>query len=196
MTDQQHPQQPEQPVKEDQTTQPAQSPLIDNNLASALKPAGAEPSAQAGAPAEGAPGTKKKKTAGELGPKEFCWGTGRRKSSIARVRLRPGSGKIMVNNKEMENFFVRAQDRNDVVAPLKATESGEKYDIFIKVNGGGITGQAGAVKLGLARALVTADPETFPSLRDSGMLTRDGRMKERKKYGRKKARKSFQFSKR
>ena len=139
---------------------------------------------------------KKLPTAAELGPKEYCWGTGRRKSSIASVRIRPGDGKIIVNKRELDDFFPRLQDRRDVQAPLVTSDSTGKYDVLIKVHGGGITGQAGAVKLGLARALVIADPETFSSLRDAGLLTRDSRMVERKKYGKKKARKSFQFSKR
>lgn len=139
---------------------------------------------------------KKLPTAAELGPKEYCWGTGRRKSAVARVRIRPGNGKILVNKRELDDFFPRIQDRQDVQAPLVASDSTGKYDVLIQVHGGGITGQAGAVKLGLARALVIADPETFIALRDAGLLTRDSRMIERKKYGKKKARKSFQFSKR
>ncbi|MBN1765513.1 MAG: 30S ribosomal protein S9 [Sedimentisphaerales bacterium] len=131
-----------------------------------------------------------------MGPKEYCWGTGRRKTSIARVRVRPGTGNIVVNNRSLEAFFPRPQDQQGVKAPLTATDSLERFDVFIKVHGGGISGQAGAAKLGLARALAIADPATFSALRDARMLTRDGRMKERKKYGRKKARKSFQFSKR
>ncbi len=196
MTDQQQPQQPDHLA---QPVQPAQSPLLDNEAASALNAPAAMPPVETADRQvdESRPQTRKKgKTAAELGPKEFCWGTGRRKTSVARVRLRPGSGKFMVNNKEMEEFFVRVQDRDDVKAPLAATETLEKYDVFIKVHGGGITGQAGAAKMGLSRALITADPDLFGRLRDSGMLTRDARMKERKKYGRKKARKSFQFSKR
>jgi len=140
--------------------------------------------------------TKKKPLIAELGPKEYCWGTGRRKSAVARVRVRQGSGKIIVNNKELDDFFPRLQDQQGVKAPLVASDSLDRYDIFIKVHGGGITGQAGAAKLGLARALAVGDPETFGALRDAGLLPRDSRMVERKKYGRKKARKSFQFSKR
>ena len=139
---------------------------------------------------------KKRPTADQLGPKEYCWGTGRRKKAVARVRIRPGKGKITVNNRELDHFFPRVQDRNDVCAPLIATKSQDKYDVFIKLHGGGITGQAGAAMLGVARALSTADPEVFPILRDGGYLTRDSRVVERKKYGKKKARKSFQFSKR
>jgi len=166
------------------------SPLIDTKkVASVLKPTAVQvPQADQQ--------VKRKPTAAELGPKEYCWGTGRRKTSIARVRIRPGSGQIMVNNKQLDDFFPRPQDQRDVKDPLVASDSLNKYDVFVKVQGGGITGQAGAVKLGLARALAVADPETFGALRDKGLLTRDGREVERKKYGRRKARRSFQFSKR
>jgi len=135
-------------------------------------------------------------TADQLGPGQFCWGTGRRKSSVARVRIRPGSGKIIVNKHDLPDYFRLLKDQADVRAALKVTENIDKYDVFIKVTGGGTTGQAGAVKLGLARALAAADPKTFDTLGDAGFLTRDSRMVERKKYGYKKARKSFQFSKR
>jgi small subunit ribosomal protein S9 len=142
------------------------------------------------------PAENKKPTAAELKPGEFCWGTGRRKSAIARVRIRPGKGKIQVNGKKMENYFPDIQDQNDVRSPLTCTDTVSRYDIFVKVHGGGIAGQAGAARLGLSRALCIADPDCFPKLRDGGYLTRDGRMKERKKYGQKGARKRFQFSKR
>jgi small subunit ribosomal protein S9 len=138
-------------------------------------------------------------------------GTGRRKTSVARVRLAEGTGKILINGRTLEDFFTEHKDRNSVVGPLEVTEMRNRLDLTATVNGGGITGQAGAVCQGVARALKTmfgpaaAGPETdgeatesamAKKLRDSGFLTRDGRMKERKKYGRKGARKSFQFSKR
>ncbi|HVS39589.1 MAG TPA: 30S ribosomal protein S9 [Gemmataceae bacterium] len=138
-------------------------------------------------------------------------GTGRRKTSVARVRLTEGSGQIRINGRTLDDFFTEIKDRNAVVGPLETTEMRNRLDINATVTGGGITGQAGAVCLGVARALKKmfgpaaagpeADGETTESamakkLRDSGYLTRDGRMKERKKYGRKGARKSFQFSKR
>lgn len=135
-------------------------------------------------------------TAEQLSPGQYCWGVGRRKSSVARVRIRPGSGKITVNEREMENYFTAIRDRRSVRAPLTACECIDKYDVYIRTNGGGTTGQSEAVKLGIARALVIANPATFEILRDGGYLTRDSRMVERKKYGRKKARKKFQFSKR
>ena len=139
---------------------------------------------------------KRKPTAAQLGPKEYCWGMGRRKSSVARVRLRPGEGKIMVNNREMANYFPKLDNQNQVNGPLHVINRTTAYDVFVNVRGGGSTGQAGAVVLGLARALVTAEPDCFQPLRTGGYLTRDSRMKERKKYGQKGARKRCQFSKR
>ena len=161
------------------------APLIDPSVISAPAPAeGAEPTA------------KRKPTAAELGPGQYCWGTGRRKASVARVRLRPGEGNISINGKGVEDFFSVEQDRNAVRSPLRAANCEGRFDVFVNVKGGGTTGQSGAVMLGLARALVVADPETFGTLRDGGYLTRDARMVERKKYGQKGARKRFQFSKR
>lgn len=123
-------------------------------------------------------------------------GTGRRKSSVARVRVRPGDGKIVVNQRELEQFFPNLQQQNAVVAPLEQTGVRQRVDVAIRVGGGGITGQADACKLGIARALKRFDTELEGALRDSGLLTRDGRMKERKKYGLRGARRGTQFSKR
>ena len=142
--------------------------------------------------------------------KQYHWGTGRRKTAVARVRLADGSGQIQINGRPLENYFTEDKDRSAVVAPLMATEMRNRLDVFVNVQGGGFTGQAGAVCQGVARALkgmfgeapaAEADGEEqgggmAKKLRDSGYLTRDGRMKERKKYGKKGARKSFQFSKR
>ena len=127
---------------------------------------------------------------------KYIWGTGRRKKSVARVRIRPGSGKITINDREMTNFFTELKDRQSVTAPLTAVNMVGSWDVWAKVNGGGFTGQAGAVMLGIARALLKAMPEADGPLRDRGLLTRDARMKERKKYSQKGARKRFQFSKR
>jgi small subunit ribosomal protein S9 len=126
----------------------------------------------------------------------YCWGTGRRKSSVARVRIKPGEGKLLVNKKELSDYFTRAQDRNAVLAPLKTVEAEKSFDIFINVSGGGTTGQAGAALLGIARALKNYDENYVQALRDGGHLTRDGRMVERKKPGQRGARRKFQFSKR
>ena len=127
---------------------------------------------------------------------EYFWGTGRRKSAVARVRLSKGEGNITINKKEMKTFFTIAHHQNSVLAPLLVTSALGKYDVWANVKGGGITGQAEAVLLGLARALCKIEPELEEKLRNHGHLTRDSRMTERKKYGFKKARKSFQFSKR
>jgi len=121
---------------------------------------------------------------------------GRRKTSVARVRISPGQGKIEVNKKPLLDYFKRATLKMIIEQPLVVTETLEKYDINARVTGGGLTGQAGAVLLGISRALVKADEEFRPTLRQNGFLTRDPRMVERKKYGQPGARKRFQFSKR
>ena len=123
-------------------------------------------------------------------------GTGRRKSSVARVRVRPGSGTIVVNKKPLEEYFVRQQDRSAVVAPLEQAGKQGEVDVVIRVHGGGTTGQSGACRLGIARALVKFDPELEAGLREANHMTRDGRMKERKKPGLHGARRGTQFSKR
>lgn len=122
--------------------------------------------------------------------------TGRRKTSVAQVRLLPGSGKFIINQREIDDFFGYETLRIVAKEPLALTETEGSYDVLVKVKGGGYTGQAGAIRQGLARALQDANPEFRPILKKAGLLTRDPRMKERKKYGFKKARKSPQFSKR
>ena len=126
----------------------------------------------------------------------FYWGLGRRKNAVARVRLKPGEGKIIVNKKELDDYFDRQQDRNAVVSPLKAVDVKDTFDVFVNVRGGGSTGQSGATLLGIARALKNYDESFAQILRDGNYLTRDSRMVERKKPGQKGARKKFQFSKR
>jgi len=126
----------------------------------------------------------------------FCWGTGRRKSSVARVRIKPGDGKLLINKRELNNYFPRIQDKEMVLAPLKAVQCEKSFDIFVNVSGGGTTGQSGATRLGIARALKNYDENLVQQLRDGGYLTRDSRMVERKKPGKSGARKRFQFSKR
>ena len=123
-------------------------------------------------------------------------GTGRRKTSIARVRLVPGNGKITINDRDIDEFFNYETLKVIVKEPLVITETIDKFDVLVKVEGGGFTGQAGAIRHGIARALIESDAELRPILKKVGHLTRDSRMKERKKYGIKKARKSPQFSKR
>ncbi len=139
---------------------------------------------------------RKQPTAADLGPGQYCWGTGRRKTSVARVRVRPGSGKIEINGKAVDNYFPCLRDQRDAVAPLDATKTISMYDVYVNVKGGGTTGQAGATRMGLARALIAADPNLFGTLRDAGYMTRDSRMVERKKYGQSGARRRYQFSKR
>ena len=124
------------------------------------------------------------------------YATGRRKTSAARVFLRPGSGSISVNSREFENFFPTEALRTQVKQPLLLTETADKFDIYATVAGGGVAGQAGAVRLGIARALVEYNGELRPKLKELGLLTRDPRERERKKYGQKGARKRFQYSKR
>lgn len=123
-------------------------------------------------------------------------GTGRRKTSVARVRIRPGDGKITINNRELDEFFPVPQYKNQVLAPLEHCEVKETVDVVIRVHGGGLTGQAGACLQGIARALLKHDSDLEEKLREHNLLTRDSRMKERKKPGLKKARRAGQFSKR
>ena len=123
-------------------------------------------------------------------------GTGRRKTAVARVRIASGSGKVTVNGRPLENYFVVDTQRMLLLQPLTATDSLSKYDVRVNVTGGGPNGQAGAVRHGIARALIEADANLRPTLKAQGLLTRDPRMKERKKYGQPGARKRFQYSKR
>ncbi len=126
----------------------------------------------------------------------FYLGTGRRKESVARVQLKPGKGSIMVNEKPLESYFQRKTLEKMVRQPMVVTGTEGNFDAIVKVAGGGVSGQAGAVSLGIARALLQADADYRPALKKAGLLTRDPRMKERRKYGLKKARKAPQFSKR
>ncbi|MEX0778082.1 MAG: 30S ribosomal protein S9 [Phycisphaeraceae bacterium] len=126
----------------------------------------------------------------------YVWGTGRRKTAVARVRIKPGSGKFLINDREVDHFFPEIGDRAAVRKPLKETKTEGSLDVFAKVHGGGLTGQTGAVVLGLSRALMGYDPSLEPALREHNLLTRDAREVERKKYGQSGARRRFQFSKR
>ena len=126
----------------------------------------------------------------------YVWGLGRRKSAIARVRIKPGAGAFLVNGRPLEEYFPTIQNSGRARSPLAVTETAGTYDVFCNVKGGGPTGQADAVLMGLARALKSASTTHEEILRDQGLLTRDSRMKERKKYGRRGARRGFQFSKR
>ena len=128
--------------------------------------------------------------------KPYFYGTGRRKKSVARVRVYPGTGSITVNGKDIDEYFGLETLKLIINQPFGVTGTTGKFDIVVNVNGGGISGQAGAVRHGIARALVAADAELRPALKAAGYITRDPRMKERRKYGLKKARKASQFSKR
>lgn len=128
--------------------------------------------------------------------KPYFYGTGRRKSSVARVRVYQGSGKVTINERDIDDYFGLETLKLIVRQPLSVTDTNDKFDIVCRVTGGGVTGQAGAIRHGIARALLQADEEYRPALKKAGLLTRDPRMKERKKYGLKGARRAPQFSKR
>ena len=131
-----------------------------------------------------------------VNPKNFIWGTGRRKSAVARVRIAPGEGRFVINRKEWRDYFPTRAARVAAAQPLKITETEKTFDVFVNVVGGGVQGQADAVRHGLARALAKTDSALEAVLREAGFMTRDARMKERKKYGQRGARARFQFSKR
>ena len=163
------------------------------DLTDTPKTEGPAPETQDAAPAAAAaPAVKKPKAAGS----DYFWGTGRRKTSVARVRLKPGSGKFQVNGKEMKAYFTIERQQVLALSPLAATNTTNRLDVFVNVNGGGPFGQSGAAVMGIARALLKMDGSLGAVLRSGGFLTRDAREVERKKYGRAGARRSFQFSKR
>ncbi len=126
----------------------------------------------------------------------YTWGVGRRKSAVARVRIAPGSGKIEINGRTLNDYFTGERDRKAIFGPLEVTNTGGKMDVLVNTDGGGATGQTGAIVMGLARALAKYDASLEGALRNGEFLTRDSRMKERKKYGQRGARRRFQFSKR
>ncbi len=125
-----------------------------------------------------------------------AWGTGRRKASVARVKIKPGSGKFLINKREINSYFTEETDRKQIMAALEVSDQVGKWDISINVGGGGHTGQAGAIRLGIARALIKCDRRLEPAVRSAKLLTCDARRVERKKYGQRGARRRFQFSKR
>jgi small subunit ribosomal protein S9 len=134
--------------------------------------------------------------AAPTGPRKFTWGVGRRKSAVARVRIAPGTGKIEINGRPLNDYLTAERDRKALFGPLEVTNTGGKLDVYVNATGGGSTGQAGAIVMGLGRALMKFDATLEAALRNSGFMTRDSRMKERKKYGQRGARRRFQFSKR
>jgi small subunit ribosomal protein S9 len=157
-------------------------------------PVTAEPAMELAVPAPPQTMVSKKRRVVEQGG--YFWGTGRRKSSVARVRIRAGDGKFIINSRDKEDFFKIPKDLQMITAPLVAADCGRKIDVFVNVRGGGITGQSGAVVLGLARALCGFNPDYEIQMREGNFLTRDSREVERKKYGQRGARRRFQFSKR
>ena len=201
---------------------PEEAPKAETQAAEAKPAEGAKPQAAEAKPAEGAKpeapeaaeapespeaaGEAQKAPEPEPEPevpapplpegKHYVWGTGRRKKAVARVRIRPGTGRFVVNKREADAYFNHQRDRDVIIAPLRAAKMVRGWDVWVNVKGGGYTGQAGAVVLGLARALAKAMPEMEAALREHGLLTRDARMVERKKPGQPGARKRFQFSKR
>jgi small subunit ribosomal protein S9 len=128
--------------------------------------------------------------------KEYIWGLGRRKTSVARVRIAPGNGLVMINDRKIEEYFPVDRLQKMARKPLEVTETAARFDVFVNVDGGGMTGQVGACMLGISRALAKAEPASEAALRRHGLMTRDSRMVERKKYGLRKARRGCQFSKR
>jgi small subunit ribosomal protein S9 len=179
----------EKPAKAPKAEKPAPAPEAPKAEAAAAAPEAPKPPP---APVEEVSLTAPPLPEGAL----FIFGTGRRKEAVARVRIRPGKGSFLINKKPMETYFVEPRDREAVMAPLRTAKMVKSYDIWANVDGGGRTGQACAVRLGLSRAMIRAVPDAEAALRDLGFLTRDSRMKERKKYGQKGARKRFQYSKR
>lgn len=187
---------PEQPVG---TTPPAPQPDVAPAAPAPETPAAA-PQESAPEPVAPAPSPPVMQPAERSRPQtpgtQTYLGTGRRKSSVARVRVTLGKGEVKINHREIEKYFTEIGDQQNVTAPLRVTGCLGQYDVRIRVNGGGRTGQSGAILLGVARALVEANRDFEPTLREAGYLTRDARRVERKKYGRRKARRRFQFSKR
>jgi small subunit ribosomal protein S9 len=200
-------------MAEDKNVNETDTPAADAPEASAAEASAAEASAAeapgAEAPAVEAPAADVAVAEAPAEPKpvartapplpagvHYIWGTGRRKRAVARVRIRPGSGNILINKRDVPSYFPSLRDQNAAVAPLEATGMLKSWDIWANVGGGGTTGQADAVSLGLARAIAKAVPDLDSTLRDHGLLTRDARMVERKKPGQPGARRRFQFSKR
>ena len=134
--------------------------------------------------------------AAPAGRQTYVWGVGRRKSAVARVRVAPGTGRIEINGRTLNEYFTSERDRKSIFGPLEVTSTGGKMDVLVTTDGGGPTGQTGAIVMGLGRALARYDQSLETALRTGGFLTRDSRMKERKKYGQRGARRRFQFSKR
>src|SRR6267142_2717647 len=165
--------------------------MIEETSTVSTSDSGIETANQTPGPAPAVVRAPVKPTAGN-----FWWGTGRRKTAVARVRIRPGDGKFLVNDRPMEQYFTEERDRKNLLNVLEKTNTKGSIDVLVNANGGGFTGQAGAIILGLGRALNRYDQTLEPILREHNFLTRDARKVERKKYGQSGARRRFQFSKR
>lgn len=190
MTDSDNPNNPEATPPTPAPEAPASTPATEA-AAPVETPASVAPPAPVAPISE--PAAQPAETDAAPGP---VWGLGRRKSSVARVRIKRGSGKILINKREVDKYFTESHSQQAVRDPLLATDSIKNFDVIVNVRGGGFTGQGDAIRLGVARALVKAEPRHESALREKGFLTRDARVVERKKYGRRKARRRFQFSKR
>ena len=191
---------PQAGAGEDSSATPEAAPVVTTPEATSVVAAPAAPIPEASPittaiPVPPAPARERKDWTKPT-PGNYHWGTGRRKTAIARVRVRPGSGEFKVNKRNADDYFHREVDRRSIRAPLEATDMLKKLDVFINISGGGTTGQAGAISLGVARAISHYDSQYEQALRDGGFLTRDSRRVERKKYGQRGARRRFQFSKR
>ncbi len=187
------------PVAENETKSVASESVTEESAATGESPSTLAEELTIGQGAPGEADAEEEHTAnvrGKIDRFGVAMGTGRRKTSVARVRIKDGNGKLTINGRTLEEYFHTDRDQSSIEAPLRATGALGKVDIWIRVSGGGTTGQAGAIVLGIARALEARDNSIHSKLSDGGFLTRDGRMVERKKYGKKKARRSFQFSKR
>jgi len=178
---------PSEPVKTPEPVKPKRGAAAAAEKAAAAAEKAA--AAAAATEASSAPAEPKVK-------RQYVWGVGRRKSSVARVRIALGSGKIDINGRELNDYLTAERDRKAIFGPLEVTNMGGKVDIWVNADGGGLTGQSGAIVMGLARALAKFDQGLEAALRGGNFMTRDSRMKERKKYGQRGARRRFQFSKR
>lgn len=173
-------------------TKPARQTATEPASKPATEPA-TKPTAKPALPPTTAPATAKKKPDTSA---PYTWATGRRKTAVARVRIRPGDGEFVINKRKVKEYFKLDKDRQAVRTPLEVTDNSKSIDVIVNVVGGGLSGQAGAILLGVARALIKVDPDYGPKLKEHNLLTRDPRKVERKKYGQRGARRRFQFSKR
>ncbi len=171
-----------------QATKPATKPATKQATKQAT-----EPAIKPALPPTTAPATAKKKPDTSA---PYIWATGRRKTAVARVRIRPGDGEFVINKRKVTEYFKLDKDQQAIRTPLEVTDTSKSMDVIVNVVGGGLSGQAGAILLGVARALLKADPDFGPKLKEHNLLTRDPRKVERKKYGQRGARRRFQFSKR